>query len=153
MAAPPVGARLFCELRLDADAIRATALSVGDHNPLHHSDAVAARSRFGELIASGAYMSGRLAGLLSEGFGDEAADGYGHVGVEYETRFIGPVRVDRLLRLEWEVASLEPRRSGTLARLDGRVVDTTDGKTAVAAVMTLLYFGPPRPAHAPTLVS
>ena len=146
MAAPAVGSRTSRELRLDAEAIKATALQVGDRNKLHHSDAFAAASRFGELIASGAYTSGLLAGLLSEGFGEVDDDGYGHVGVEYKVRFIGPVRVDRLMRLEWEVMALEPRRSGTLARLAGRITDTTDGKIAVAAEMTLLYFGAPRPS-------
>lgn len=140
MAAPPVGARLSREIRLDAAAIRTTALHVGDLNPLHHSVEFAAASRFGELIASGAYTSGLLAGLLSEGFGDEAADGLGHVGVDYRVRFIGPVRVDRLMRSDWTVIGVEPRRFGTLARLEGRIVDTTDGAIAVSADMTLLYF-------------
>lgn len=140
MAAPPVGARLSREICLDAAAIRATALHVGDTNPLHHSADFAAASRFGELIASGAYTSGLLAGLLSEGFGDESADGKGHVGVDYKVRFIAPVRVDRLMRLEWIVAEIEPRRSGTLARLEGRIVDTTTDTIAVSAEMKLLYF-------------
>ena len=92
------------------------------------------------LIASGAYTSGLLAGLLSEGFGDESADGKGHVGVDYKVRFIAPVRVDRLMSFEWTVADLEPRRSGTLARLEGCIVDTTSGTVAVSAEMMLLYF-------------
>lgn len=140
MAAPPVGARLSREICFDAAAIRATALHVGDKNPLHHSDDIAAGSRFGELIASGAYTSGLLAGLLSEGFGDESADGKGHVGVDYKVRFIAPVRVDRLMSFEWMVAELEPRRSGTLARLEGSIVDTISGTLAVSAEMKLLYF-------------
>ncbi|MGI4799912.1 MAG: MaoC family dehydratase [Janthinobacterium lividum] len=141
MSAPPVGARLTKEIRFDAEAIRTTALHVGDTNPLHHDADIAAASRFGELIASGAYTSGRLAGLLSEGFGDEAADGKGQVGVDYTVRFIAPVRVDRLMRLEWTVAELEPRRSGTIARLEGSIVDTTTDTVAVAAEMKLFYFG------------
>lgn len=142
MAAPPVGARLTRELRLDADAIRATALQVGDLNPLHHSAEFAAASRFGELIASGAYTSGLLAGILSEGFGDEAADGCGHVGVDYKVRFKGPVRVDRLMRLDWVVAAVETRRSGVMARLEGSITDTTDDAVAVSAEMLLFYFAP-----------
>ena len=140
MSAPPVGARLSRELRLDAAAIRATALLVGDLNPLHHSAEFAAASRFGELIASGAYTSALLAGLLSEGFGNEADDGVGHVGVDYKVRFSGPVRVNRLMRLDWVVVALEPRRSGTLARLEGRITDTTDNAIAISAEMMLLYF-------------
>ena len=107
---------------------------------MHHADDVAAASRFGELIASGAYTSGLLAGLLSEGFGDEAADGKGQVGVDYKVRFIAPVRVDHVMRFEWTVTEVEPRRSGTLARLEGRVVDTTTDTVAVSAEIKLLYF-------------
>ena len=140
MAAPTLGARLSREFCFDAASIRATALHVGDKNPLHHSDDFAAGSRFGELIASGAYTSGLLAGLLSEGFGNESEDGKGHVGVDYKIRFIAPVRVDRSMRFEWTVAELEPRRSGTLARLEGSIVDTTSGTLAVSAEMKLLYF-------------
>ena len=142
MAAPPIGARMSRDLRLDADAIRAGALQVGDKNPLHHDAAFAAASRYGELIASGAYTSALLAGLLSEGFGDENENGFGHVGVEYKVSFRGPVRVDRLLRLEWLVVAVEPRRSGTRACLEGRIIDTVDGATALSAEMTILYFGP-----------
>ncbi len=140
MAAPPLGAHFSREISFDAATIRATASHVGDKNPLHHSDAVAAASRFGELIASGAYTSGLLAGLLSEGFGDEAADGKGQVGVDYKVRFIAPVRVDRLMRFEWTVAELEQRRTGTIARLEGRIVDVTTEAVAVSAEMKLFYF-------------
>ncbi len=145
MAAPPLGARMSRPLCLDAAAIRAGALQVCDRNPLHHDDAFAAASRYGELIASGAHTAALLAGSLSEGFGDEHADGLGHVGMEYQVRFEGPVRVGRPMRLEWVVAALEPRRSGTVARLEGSIVDAATGATALSARMTILYFGPRPP--------
>ena len=142
MAAPPVGARLERDLLLDAAAIRAGALMVGDHNPLHHDEAFAAASRYGELIASGAYTSGLLAGLLSIGFGEAAENDHGHVGVDYHVRFRGPVRVNRLMRMEWVVATLEERRSGIVATMEGRIIDTTDNATVLTAEMKLLYFTP-----------
>ena len=125
---------------LDAAAIRAGAHSVGDLNPLHHDEVFARKSRYGELIASGAYTSGLLAGLLSIGFGEAIEHDYGHVGVDYHVRFRGPIRVDRLMRMEWVVATLEERRSGILATMEGRIVDTTDNATVLSAEMKLLYF-------------
>ena len=140
MPAPPVGARLERDLVLNAAAIRAGAHSVGDLNPLHHDEVFAAKSRYGELIASGAYTSGILAGLLSIGFGEATENDYGHVGVDYHVRFRGPIRVDRLMRMEWVVAALEERRSGILASMEGRIIDTTDNATVLSAEMKLLYF-------------
>ena len=140
MAAPPVGARVERELRLGAAAIRAGATMVGDMNPLHHDEAVAAASRFGELIASGAHVSALLAGMLGSGFGDEAKDGRGQVGLEYRVQFLGPVRVGRGMRMEWVVTAHEQRRSGTIARMEGRVVDAEDGGVAIAAELAVLYF-------------
>ena len=140
MAAPPVGARLERDLLLDAAAIKAGAHMVGDLNPLHHDEAFAAASRYGELIASGAYTSGLLAGLLSIGFEGAIENENGHVGVDYHVRFRGPVRVNRLMRLEWVVTALEDRRSGTVAVIAGRIIDTTDDATVLSAEMKLLYF-------------
>ena len=55
-------------------------------------------------------------------------------------QFRGPVRVGRLMRMEWVVAELQERRSGTLARMEGRIVDTTDDATVLSAELKLLYF-------------
>ncbi len=140
MAAPPVGARIERALKLDAAAIKAGALMVGDTNPLHHDEAVAAASRFGELIASGAYTAALLAGMLSNGFGDESKDGRGQVGVDYQVQFRGPVRVDREMRMEWSVTGHEQRRSGTMAHMEGRIVDVATGVPAVTATLNALYF-------------
>ena len=141
MAAPPLGARIERKLRLDAAAIRAGALAVGDLNPLHHDDAVADASRFGELIASGAYTSGLLAGMLSAGFGDENADGKGQVGVDYQVQFRRPVRVDRDMLMQWVVMAHKQRRSGTMVQMEGSIVDVADGQPAVTATINILYFG------------
>ena len=141
MAAPPVGARIERPLLLDAAAIKTGAAMVGDFNPLHHDDGVAAASRFGELIASGAHTAALLAGMLGGGFGDEARDGRGQVGVEYRVQFRAPVRVDRLMRMEWLVAEHETRRLGVLARMEGRIVDTQTDVAALLADLSVLYFG------------
>ena len=114
---------------------------VGDMNPLHHDDAAAAASRFGELIASGAHTAALLAGMLGSGFGDEGKDGLGQVGVDYQVQFRRPVRLDHEMRMEWVVTAHEPRRAGTLARMEGRIVDVESGKDAVTAELSVLYFG------------
>ena len=139
MAAPPVGARVERALRLDAAAIKAGALAVGDMNPLHHDDAVAVASRFGELIASGAHTSALLAGMLSLGFGDEGQDGLGQVGVDYHIQFRRPVRVDHDMRMTWVVVAHEERRSGTMAQMEGSIVDVADGRPAVTATLNVMY--------------
>ncbi len=138
MSAPPVGTRIERPLRLDAAAIKAGATTVGDMNPLHHDDALAAASRFGELIASGAHTAAILAGILGTGFGDE--DGRGQVGVDYHVQFRRPVRVDHEMRMAWVVAAHEPHRSGTLVRMEGSIVDAADGKAALTATLSVLYF-------------
>ncbi len=142
MAAPPVGARVERPLLLDAAAIKAGALAVGDLNPLHHDDAVAAASRFGELIASGAHTAaaaGRACSATASA--TRARTGRGQVGVDYQVQFRRPVRVDRPMRMQWAVTAHEQRRSGTLARMEGRIVDAAHRPVPpVTATLNALYF-------------
>ncbi|WP_158747861.1 MaoC/PaaZ C-terminal domain-containing protein [Acidisphaera sp. L21] len=140
MAAPRVGSRLERLLKLDAAGIKSGAQFVGDMNPLHHDDTQAAASRYGELIASGAHTSALLAGMLGSGFGDEGSDLRGQVGVDYRVQFRRPIRIDREMRMEWVVVAHEAHGSGTMARLEGRVVDIDSGKVAIEATLSVLYF-------------
>ena len=140
-APPPVGAGFALPLVLDAAAIRAGATLVGDFNPLHHDEAFAAASRYGELIASGAHTSALLAGAVSRGFGPSPNNGRPVVGIDYQVQFRGPVRVGRAMRMEWTVVAAEPRRAGTLVRMEGRIVDAADDSAvALTAALTVLYF-------------
>lgn len=141
MTAPAVGARLTADLLLDAAAIRAGATLIGDANPLHHDAAFAAASRYGGLIASGAHTAALLAGLVGRQFGQEGAHERASVGMEYTVRFRAPIRVDRPMRMEWVVTSVQPARSGQIARMAGRIVDAADGTTALTAELVVLYFG------------
>ena len=140
-APPPVGACFTLPLVLDAAAIKAGATLIGDFNPLHHDEAFAAASRYGELIASGAHTAALLAGAVSRGFGASPNNGRPVVGVDYRVQFRGPVRVGRAMRMEWTVVAAEPRRSGTLVRVEGRIVDAADDNAvALTAALTVLYF-------------
>ena len=148
MQLPAVGDQVELTLSLDPATIRSGAELVGDYNPLHHDEAVAASSRFGGLIASGAHTSALLAGVISRGFHNKATTGDGNagdsyrgaVGVDYSVRFVAPVRANRSLRLEWRVVALEKKSSGIIARMEGSIVDTVDSATLVTGKMTILYF-------------
>ncbi len=140
MAIPELGARIERTLVLDPAEIRAGAELVGDANPLHHDADYAASSRFGGLIASGAHTAAVLAGLVTQGIGGKLADSPGAVGVEYQVRFLAPVRAGQSLRLEWAVVALEPRRSGTLVRLEGSMRDAASDAPLLTASMAVLYF-------------
>lgn len=138
MPAPPVGARLTRDLYLDAAAVSEGASAVGDRNPLHHDAEFAARSRYGGLIASGAYTAALLAGAVSGLIVDH---GYGPaVGMDYAVRFRLAVPVGRLMRMEWVVAALHPAHNGTVGHLEGRIVDAEDGRIAMTAEMRVLFF-------------
>jgi acyl dehydratase len=50
-----IGDRFGKEVVFTAEAIRAFASAIGDTNPLHHDEALAAASPFGRIIASGAH--------------------------------------------------------------------------------------------------
>lgn len=145
MAAPPVGTRITQDLLLDADAIRAGARLVGDFNPLHHDAALAATTRFGGLIASGAHSSALLAGIVSillteRGFGPA-------VGMDYAVQFVRPVHVGQAMRMEWVVTAITPARSGNIAVLEGQITDPRDGKPALTARMRCLFFAAPASPH------
>ncbi len=140
MPIPDIGAHVERDLVLDPAAIRAGAELVGDANPLHHDEAFAARSRYGGLIASGAHTAALLAGLATRGFGEERDDGPGAVGVDIAARFVAPIRAMQRLRLRWQITGHEPRRSGTLVRLEGGIADADTGAPLLTATMTVLYF-------------
>jgi acyl-CoA thioesterase FadM len=60
--------------------------------------------------------------------------------MEYTVKFRAPIRVDRPMRMEWVVTSVQPARSGQIARMAGRIVDAADGTTALTAELVVLYF-------------
>lgn len=117
-----VGERFSREMQLDAEAIRAFAALVGDTNPLHHDEAVAARSRFGGLIASGTHTSA----LMMAAVADFVTARRPSLGLETACQFRRAVKAGTRLRAEWSIVGFEPKPSlgGHVIGLEGRAVDS-----------------------------
>ena len=122
--------RFSTVVTLDPQATSTFAHSVGDTNPLHHDAELAAKSRFGRLIASGPQTTAHLLALTASHFSKRGA----MLGLEFWVRFRRPVYADETITLEWLVVSVKPN-----SRLDGEIVDLRgrirkeNGETAVGA--------------------
>ena len=123
--------------QFDAEGITAFARSTGDMNPLHHDPAVAAKSRFGGIIASGSHVSALLLGMLAGWFAQEPEN----VGLDYAVRFKAPVRDGDVVTMRWRIVAIEPKASlkGDIVRAEGEVV-RTDGVVAVTATAAAAVF-------------
>lgn len=134
---PPfrVGERFEKALVLDAASIRAFATMVGDFNPLHHDETIAARSRFGGLIASAAQTSALMAAFTAT-FVTERTPG---VGLDLAFRFHKAVRADDPLELVWTVEGVEPkpRFGGHVIAFTGAMTDSA-GDIAVSDRMKIV---------------
>jgi acyl dehydratase len=130
-----VGERFTDTVILSAASIRAFADSVGDSNPLHHDEVLAARSRFGRLIASGTHSSALLLGLTAAYFSRRAQP----LGLEFSVQFHQAVGVGDTLELAWNVTRVQakPSLNGDLVWLDGEARNQ-HGEVALAATATLL---------------
>jgi acyl dehydratase len=134
---PPVPIGERCEVRVlfDADSIRGFATMSGDFNPVHHDDAVARRSRFGRIIASGPHVASRLMGLEATHFSAR----HDALGLDNSFRFVRGVPAGTALTLSWTVtgATWKPSLGGHIVAIDGRAVDD-DGVVYATAHATLL---------------
>ena len=123
------------ELLLTREDVIRLATELGDPNPLHHDEAVAARSRFGGLIACG----GHLVGLLTSACAAfTTAHGPG-VGLAFSYQLRRAARAGTRLRLSWEVVSVErsERPKGEVVRLAGAIRDE-DGALLVSGEGSVL---------------
>ncbi len=122
-------------VRLSADDIRAFSASVADFNPLHHDEAIAARSRFGGLIASGTHTSSLLMALTATHFSQRAQP----LGLDFSLKFHKAVHADDTLRLAWTVTRVQWKASlgGDLVSLTGEARNQRD-ELVLAATGTLL---------------
>ncbi len=109
-------------VRLSRADIAAFAQISGDANPLHSDAAIAARARFGEIIASGQHTSALLMGLLATHFSrsDETLRRE-MLCLNVNFAFKHPVFADQDVTLRWRVSSLEwkDKLGGFVVQLDG----------------------------------
>ncbi len=116
-----VGRIVTREYVFTRERIVAYADMAGDTNPLHHDDGVAARSRFGKLIACAAHSTGVLTSLLAASFSQDGRA----VGLGFEFTLRRAVEVDTDAILMWRIdnvsTSLKPR--GRVILLTGEIRD------------------------------
>lgn len=109
-------------VRLTRADIAAFAQLSGDANPLHSDAAIAARARFGEIIASGQHTSALLMGLLATHF-SRSDDGLRRemLCLNVNFAFKHPVFSDQDITLRWRVSSIEwkDKLGGFVVQLDG----------------------------------
>lgn len=132
------GDRVERRLNLTANDVVRIATDLGDANPLHSDESVAARSRFGALIASASHTIGLLLGLA----GSQATIEHPGVGLGFTFELASAAAVGDDLVIWWTIDRLEPTRGGTntLAYLRGGI-DAADGRAILRATGTTLYFG------------
>lgn len=120
---------------ITAADIRRFAASVEDFNPLHHDEAVAARSRFGALTASGTHSASLLMALTATHFSQHAQP----LGLDFSLRFRKAVKAGDTLQLRWTVTRIEfkPSLGGELVTLEGDATNQ-NGEVALSASALLL---------------
>lgn len=135
MTRAAVGEHFTETVHLTAGSIRAFASSVGDSNPLHHDEALAARSRFGRLIASGTHSASLLMALTASHFSRRAQP----LGLEFKLHFHKAVGAGDTLQLAWTVTRVQWKASlgGDLVWLEGGARNQ-HGELMLAATATLL---------------
>ncbi len=112
----------------------------GDTNPLHLDPEVAAKSRFGRIIAAAAHSTGVLVSVLADAY---SRDGQA-VGLGFSFELRRAVPEGAVTRLEWTMTSLtdstKPR--GRMAEVSGRIVEADTGLVYLTASGQMLFFTP-----------
>jgi acyl dehydratase len=131
-----VGETFSGEHRFTPDEVRAFATLMGDTNPLHPDAALAARSRYGGLIASGTHTTALLMGLTASHFSKRAPP---VVGVSFSIALERAVAADATVSFGWTVVAVQPHKGGPaqLVDLEGELRDG-DGRTCVTATGRVL---------------
>jgi 3-hydroxybutyryl-CoA dehydratase len=134
-----VGDRFAKEVAFTAEAIRAFANSIGDNNPLHHDEAVAAASPFGRIIASGTHSFSLMLGAVP----DYLKAWSPNVGLEASVRLLRPLRAGDRARVEWEVTEIidTPKLKGWIVTMSGRLT-RDDNVVALTSVCKSLVYWP-----------
>jgi acyl dehydratase len=143
-----VGETFTQRARFSDAEIRAFALSVRDHNPLHHDAAAARAAGYRGLIASGTQLGGVFMAMTATHFAQPAEDGRPRLGLGmgFEIRFRAPVYPDEDIDLRWSVTSIDWKESlaGWITRLEGDA--HAADRLLLSGTGTLLVRSPPRGA-------
>src|SRR5712691_12028279 len=134
-----VGDRFSKKVTFSAESIRQFADHVGDTNPLHHDDTVAAASSFGGIIASGTHTFSMMLAAVP----DYLAARQPSLGLEASVRMRRPVRAGTTATIEWEITEISqaPKLKGWIVTKNGRLV-RDDGVIALTAVSKSLIYWP-----------
>ncbi|MGO4317983.1 MaoC family dehydratase [Agrobacterium sp. MCAB5] len=97
-----VGHAFSKSFTFDEQGISAFALAAGDTNPLHHDGAVAERSRFGGIIASGTHYTALMMGLVADHFSRTGE----MVGLEFSFQFRKAVPAESTMHAEWTITDV-----------------------------------------------
>ncbi|MBA3588051.1 MaoC family dehydratase [Methylibium sp.] len=126
--------------RYSREDIVAFAAACRDTNPLHTDDALAQRSRFGEVIASGQHTSSMLLGLLVTHFAQDTEPHPAEVLVLHVNfAFRGAIFANEEVRLRWRVVEVawNGKLGGHVLVLEGGAA-TARARPALVARATLL---------------
>jgi acyl dehydratase len=139
---PPfaIGEQFTRELVFDRQTIKQFATLAMDPNPLHLDDDFAARSRFGDLIASGTQSMSWVLGSLG-GFVNARCNS---LGLEFDFKLRRAVPADCVAVVAWTVVSLTAKASlnGHIMVLKGELRDQSGEAmvTANAKILVLADF-------------
>jgi acyl dehydratase len=129
-----IGESFGTTVRYTAAEISAFAKGCHDLNPLHHDAAVAARSPFGEVIASAPHTTSIMMGVAASHF-SRNDDGVRRqmLGLNFNFAFKAPVRAGEDVRIEWRVSSIRPhaRLGGSIVHIDGTATTTRGGAALI----------------------
>ena len=134
-----VGETVSRKERLSRQDIIDFARLSGDANPLHVDEIVAARARFGEIIASGQHTAALLMGLLATHFSrDDGLIKREMLCLNVNLAFKRPVFAEQDITLRWHVSSFErhDKLGGLVAQLEGSA--GVGAKPSVVARATIL---------------
>jgi acyl dehydratase len=133
-----IGDKFSKDVAFTEESIRQFASYVGDSNPLHHDQAIAAASSFGRLIASGTQTFSMMLAAVP----DYLRPWQPNVGLEASVRLLRPVRAGDRAYVEWEVTDIvdAPKLKGWIVTVSGRLVRDDSVVALTATSKSLVYW-------------
>lgn len=111
-----VGDTFSWNREISAADVRTFADLTGDDNPLHLDEEYAASTRFGKTVVHGALLLGLVSKVLGRDF-----PGPGSIAVSLSAKFLRPVPVGSVVRLEVKVAEKVDKYKHVRAKVYGYV--------------------------------